>query len=263
MTMDPDRPLLEAEALTYAPRGKAPLTVEAVSLSLRPGQMVALCGPNGAGKSSLIRLICGLERPRSGAARLEGRPVRSWSAPERARRLGYLPQQRRIAWGLSVADIVVLGIPPDAKDQHKARVEAALKRVNLAHKADVSVLDLSGGEQARVLLARLWATGARTLVLDEPVEGLDPRTQLLVLDGLRRHAMAGGAVLVALHDLRLAARYATDVAVMANGRLVRSAPPQQALDSETLSEVFGVNGVWSETPHGPELSLYPQDPDDR
>ncbi len=263
MTWDPETPLLEAEALSYAPRGKAPLTVEAVSLSLRPGQMVALCGPNGAGKSSLIRLMCGLERPQSGTARLEGRPVRSWAAPERASRLGYLPQQRRIAWGLSVADIVALGVPPDAKDPPKARVEAALERVNLSHKARESVLDLSGGEQARVLLARLWATGARTLVLDEPVEGLDPRTQLVVLDGLRRHANAGGAVLVALHDLRLAARYATDIAVLSEGCLVRSGAPQKALDPQTLSEVFGVNGVWTETPHGPELSLYPQDPDDR
>ncbi|MFN3229962.1 MAG: ABC transporter ATP-binding protein [Asticcacaulis sp.] len=263
MTMDLETPLLEAKALTYAPRGKAPHSVEAVSLSLHPGQMLALCGPNGAGKSSLIRLMCGLERPRSGTAKLEGRPVRAWSAPERASRLGYLPQQRRIAWGLSVADIVALGIPPSTRDPHRERVEAALERVNLGHKARESVLDLSGGEQARVLLARLWATGARTLVLDEPVEGLDPRTQLVVLDGLRRHADAGGVVLVALHDLRLAARYATDIAVLSEGRLVRSGAPQKALDGETLSRVFGVEGVWSQTPHGPELSLYPQDPEDR
>lgn len=229
--------------------------LDGVSLSIAPGERVAVVGPNGAGKTTLMRAALGLQKLEAGAARLFGENIARLSARRRAEKVGYLPQERRIAWGVSARRIAALGAalhPPREADR---RAGAALARVEVGPDLfDRSVFAMSGGERGRVLLARLLATGAPLLVADEPVAGLDPDAQLRVLDDLAEETRAGRAVIVTLHDLTLAARWAERVLVMDCGRVVADAPPMQALAPEVLVGVFGLAGAWVETASGPVLS---------
>jgi iron complex transport system ATP-binding protein len=141
--------------------------------------------------------------------------------------------------------------PPRRAD---ALADEALARVGAAELADRSVFDMSGGERARVLLARLLATRAPLLVLDEPVAGLDPEAQLGTLELLRREADEGKAVVVTLHDLSLAARYCDRVVVLERGRVAADAEPREALSAAVLRTAFGLNGGWVDTEAGPVLA---------
>jgi len=223
-----------------------------VSARLDAG-LVAICGPNGAGKTTLLRAGLGLAKSASGRALLSGADVRSLSLAERARRAGYLPQERRVAWGVPSLRIAALGAAEASIADAEARGRAALAEVGLAGFEDRGVFDMSGGERARVLLARLFATGAPLLVLDEPAAGLDPEAQLVVLDLLRARAAAGAVVVVTLHDLGLAARYADRVVVLDRGAVAADAAPIEALAPPVLAKVFGLDGAWIETPRGPLL----------
>ena len=223
-------------------------------LQIEAGELVAVVGPNGAGKSSLIRAFAGLLPLAGGVARLSGDDVRTLSARERADRVAYLPQERRIAWNLPAIEIAALGAPFLSGPDAMAAARAALDEVEVGHLADRGVAEMSGGERARVLLARALAAPAQTLVVDEPIAGLDPDAQLLVMDRLRARARAGQAVLVSLHDLTLAARYADRVGVMQEGTVVSDAAPMIALAPEILQRVFGLSGRWIESPDGPLLS---------
>ena len=224
-----------------------------VSLSVPAGAMVAVVGANGAGKTTLLRGGLGLT-PARGSARLFGSDVTRLSPRERAERVGYLAQERRVAWGMTARRIAALGAvtqPPKVAD---ARAEAALARVGAAALADRSVFDMSGGERARVLLARLLATEAPLLVLDEPAAGLDPDAQLATLELLRDEARAGRTVVVTLHDLTLAARFCDRVVVLDKGRMVADDAPAGALSPEVLRSAFGLDGGWVDTPAGPVLA---------
>jgi iron complex transport system ATP-binding protein len=224
------------------------------SLSVSPGERVAVVGPNGAGKTTLLRAALGLQPLAAGTARLGGEDVRRLSERSRAERVGYLPQERRIAWGVAARRIAALGAagrPPQEADRI---ADQALARVGLADLADRSVFAMSGGERARVLLARLLATGAPLLVADEPAAGLDPDAQLQMLDQLTEAAGEGRAVVATLHDLTLAARWADRVAVLDGGRLVADAPPLEALRPEVLRAVFRLDGEWLAGRGGPVLS---------
>ena len=223
------------------------------ALTVAPGETVAVVGPNGAGKTTLLRAALGLQAA-SGRIRLFGRDSAELSPRERAERVGYLAQERRIAWGLPARQVAALATPLLPPRAAAARAEAALARVGLSDLADRSVLDMSGGERARVLLARLFATGAPLLVADEPAAGLDPDAQLLVLDHLKAEAGEGRAVLLTLHDLSLAARYADRVVVIHSGRIVADGPPLDALTPERLAAVFALQGAWVETKAGPILA---------
>ncbi|WP_374514124.1 ABC transporter ATP-binding protein [Brevundimonas sp.] len=228
--------------------------LEAVDLSVAPGELVALVGPNGAGKSSAIRALAGLLPLTRGEARLGGESVVSLSPRQRAARTAYLPQERRIAWNLPAVEVAALGAPFAAGPESMAVAHRALQEVEAGHLADRGVAEMSGGERARVLLARALAADAGALMADEPVAGLDPDAQLMVLDLLRRRARAGQAVLVSLHDLTLAARHADRVVAIDAGRIVADGPPLQALTREVLARVFALSGRWIETPEGPLLS---------
>lgn len=228
--------------------------LDGASLQVDAGEFVALVGPNGAGKSSVIRAFAGLLPLSGGVARLGGDDVASLSPRDRAARAAYLPQERRIAWNLPAIEVAALGAPFLAADQALERARRALVEVEADHLADRGVAEMSGGERARVLLARALATGAEALMLDEPIAGLDPEAQLMVLERLRARADAGQAVLASLHDLPLAARLAHRVAVLDHGSVAADAAPMEALTPEVLQRVFGLSARWVEGPDGPLLS---------
>jgi iron complex transport system ATP-binding protein len=226
--------------------------LDGVDLSVAAGELVAVVGPNGAGKSSAIRALAGLLPLTGGHALLGGADVASLTAGERAARIAYLPQERRIAWNLPAIEVAALGAPflTDALE----RARAALDEVEAGYLADRGVAEMSGGERARVLLARALATGARALLADEPTTGLDPEAQLMVLERLKARAGAGQGVLVSLHDLALAARFADRIVVLDAGRVVADAAPLAALAPGVMAETFGLAGRWVEGPDGPLLS---------
>ncbi len=216
--------------------------VEDVSLAVAPGELVGLVGANGSGKTTLVRAALGLQRVAAGFSRIAGQFVGDLTAAERARRVGYLPQERIVGWNLPAWRVAALGAP--LRNPRAAREAAleALERVGAAHLADRGVLDLSGGERARVLLARLLATRAPLLIADEPIAGLDPAAQLDTFEVLRAHAAGGGAVLATLHDLNLAAARCDRVAVMARGRMVAVGAAGAVFTDSLLEEAFSLGG---------------------
>jgi iron complex transport system ATP-binding protein len=228
--------------------------LDAVTLGVGAGELVALVGPNGAGKSSVIRALAGLLPLAGGHARLAGEDVSRLPARARAARAAYLPQERRIAWNLPAIEVAALGAPFFAVEAARERALGALAEVEAAHLADRGVAEMSGGERARVLLARALTTEARALLVDEPIAGLDPEAQLMVLERLRARAEAGQAVLASLHDLPLAARFADRVVVLDHGAVIAAGPPLEALTPDVLERVFGLSARWVDGPDGPLLS---------
>ena len=232
-----------------ARRGTA-VVLAGASLDVGEGEVMGLVGANGSGKTTLIRVALGLMRPTAGRIELGGTPLEQMSEPERARIVGYLPQERRIGWNLAAWRIAALGAHPHRGDAGRAAALEALDRVGLAQIARRGVLELSGGERGRVLLARLLATGAPLMVADEPAAGLDPDAQLRAMELLREEAARGAGVLVSLHDLSLAARSCDRLAVLHGGRIVAVGPPAEVLSRKILLGVFGLDGELLETEAG-------------
>ena len=193
-----------------------------IEFAAAAGQMVVLCGPNGAGKSTLLRALAGL-LPEGGA-------------PD-PRRVAYLPQGARCAWGMTVAEVAALGRIPHG-DADPAPVERALAACGLVGLRDARVDRISGGQARRAMLARVLATEPQVLLLDEPIADLDPAAAHDMMALLQRIARQGGCVLVVLHALDLALRYADRVVVLAGGRIVADAPPASVLPA--AAAVFGL-----------------------
>jgi len=227
--------------------GGATIVVRA-TLSLDGGELVALVGPNGAGKTTLMRALAGLVAA-DGTIALGGMPLQALKPRERARAVAYLPQGHIFHWPMAVESIVMLGRSPHAdafsaaSPDDRAAVAHALVTTETDIFAQRLVTTLSGGEKARVALARALATQAPVLLADEPTAALDPRHQLTVMELLRRTANAGGAVLAIMHDLTLAARFADRVLVMDRGRIVAAGTPDEALSAERLASVFGIEAA--------------------
>ena len=224
------------------------------SLTVQAREVVGVVGPNGAGKTTLLRAALGLARLSAGRADLAGRDVASLDDARRADLAGYLPQERRVGWNLPAWRIASLGAARKPPALAQAAALKALDRVGLSGLAGRGVLDLSGGERARVLLARLLVTGAPLLVADEPAAGLDPDAQLLSLELFREEAARGAAVVLTLHDLGLAARTCDRLVVVRAGAIVADGAPGDALTSAVLREVFGLEGALEETAAGLTLA---------
>lgn len=229
--------MIAAEELVVRLDGRTVL--DGVSLAVAPGELVALVGPNGAGKSTLLRALAGLIRPASGQVTVGGAPLAALAPRARARRIAWLEQGARAAWGMTVREIAALGRLPHG-DAAEAPVAAALAAVGLDHMADRRLDRLSGGEARRAMIARVLATAPSVMLLDEPCADLDPAQGFAVMRLLRDEAAAGRVVIVILHDLALAARHADRMALLEAGRLVADAAPDAVMDDAVAGRVFGV-----------------------
>lgn len=226
------------------------------------GRITAILGPNGAGKSTLLTTLAGLSRPDAGEVTLDGAPILALPPRDRARRLGFLPQTPELAWAVDVETLVGLGRIPftgarglGAEDE--VAVGLAMQACDVADLARRDVTTLSGGERARVLLARALAGDPAWLLADEPLAGLDPGHALDACELLRRlaHDQARGVILT-LHDLSLAARMADRILVLAEGRVLADGPPDEALAPEVLAAAYGVEARLVEGEQGRFVEVF-------
>lgn len=240
---------LSVERLTVRLRGREVL--RDLSFEIGGGECVGLLGPNGAGKTSLMRAALGLI-PHEGQSSIATLP-----AAARARTAAWMPQTREIAWPVTVERLVMLGrIPhlaggqrPTAEDH--AKVDAALESMGLGTFRHRTSTRLSGGEQARVLIARALAQDTPLIVADEPVAGLDPAHQIATMETFSALARAGRSVFVSMHDLGLAARHCTRLILLSKGRIAADGPPAEVLTLERMADVFGIRAYYRETENGP------------
>ena len=222
--------------------------LDGVSLSARPGQLTGLIGPNGAGKSTLMRATLGLQALAHGTIRFDGADLPAMSRRDRAKISAFVEQSGTTESHLSAQDVVMLGrIPfqsvwqatPSRDDEHA--VAGALEAVNMTGFADRLYQTLSGGEQQRLQIARALAQQPRLLVLDEPTNHLDVHAQLTALALLQSRARAGATVLLALHDLNLAAAFCDSLAVLHGGKVVTQGVPEAVLTPGMLRDVYAVD----------------------
>ncbi|MFQ6849547.1 heme ABC transporter ATP-binding protein [Streptomyces sp. 35M1] len=236
----PGSPAVEAAGLSV--RLGQRQVLDSVDLTAHAGEVVALVGPNGAGKSTLLAALAADLAPASGEVRIDGRPSAAWSAPELALRRSVLPQAAVLSFPFPVEDVVRMGRAPwagtEREGEDDAAVAAAMAATEVTRFAARPFSALSGGEKARVALARVLAQRAPLMLLDEPTAALDLRHQELVLRICRERAAAGDAVVVVLHDLGLAAAYADRVAVLHDGRITELGPPEAVFSGELLGEVY-------------------------
>ncbi len=230
-------------------RGECPV-VDTASLQIKAGDCVGLIGPNGAGKTSLMRAALGL-LPHSGSSSLAEMPRTS-----RARHAAWLPQARDIAWPMTVERVVALGriphLPRGARLQETdaEAVDRALNAVGFLEARHRIATELSGGEQARVLIARALAQDTPLLMADEPIAGLDPANQISTMECFATLAASGRGVLVSLHDLGLAARHCTRLILMNHGCIIADSAPKDVLTQANLAHVFNVTAHFESSPKG-------------
>lgn len=222
-----------------------------VSFSIGTGEFVGLIGPNGAGKTTLMRAALGL-LPFGGHSSLAALPE-----TERAKHAAWMPQSREIAWPVSVETVVMLGRTPHLAPMQstgtddREQVATALAQMELSDMRHRTATRLSGGEQARVLIARALAQDTPLLLADEPIAGLDPAHQIATMQTFAAQAARGKSSLVSLHDLGLAVRHCSRLILLGDGGLVADGPPEAVLTPERLARVFGISAWYQRTEQGP------------
>jgi len=240
-------PALRVERLAFGYRPNHPV-ISALDARLLPGRLTVLLGPNATGKTTLLRLMLGQLVPDAGRVLLGDDPVADLAPPARARRLAYVAQDSPVAFGFTARQVVAMGRYAQ-RDDGGASVEAALRDCDLTDVADRPFNELSGGQRQRVAVARALAQSGwgeagdadegRVILMDEPVASADLKHAHRTLGLLRDAAQRGRAVLVVLHDLNLAAKFADDAWLMDGGSLLFAGPWYQALTAERLGPVYG------------------------
>nr|WP_189867393.1 ABC transporter ATP-binding protein [Streptomyces poonensis] len=239
--------------------------VKDVTLTARPGETIGLVGPNGSGKSSLLRAVYRVLRPDTGQVLVDG--TNAWSLPVRqlARTVAAVVQEPGADVDLTVREVVAMGRTPHKRlldgdtPEDAELIESALRSADATHLAARPFDRLSGGERQRVLIARALAQQPSLLVLDEPTNHLDIRHRLAILGTLRR---LPATVLVALHDLNLAAYYCDRLYVLHDGEITASGPPAEVLTAPLLARVYGVTAEVAIHPRtgAPQVTFVPGEP---
>ncbi|MGB3680917.1 MAG: ABC transporter ATP-binding protein [Rubrobacteraceae bacterium] len=233
-----------------------------VTLEVPKGSFLAVVGPNGSGKSTLLRTMARALEPRLGTVLLDGQEVETWSRKSFAREVAVVSQEGSPAFDYTAYEIVELGRTPHGgrltpdKESRRA-VEEAMREVGVWEFRGRRMGSLSGGERQLVTLARALAQEPEVLLLDEPTNHLDIRHQVAFMEALRRLNAAGKTVLMVVHDLNLAARYAKRVVVLHEGGISAAGPPSVALDPQVIRVVFGAEVETSISPRTGALQVYP------
>lgn len=240
-------PRLSASSLSYRIASKDIL--QNVSMHAMPGELIGLIGPNGAGKSTLLSMLAGLSLPDAGTVSLDQQPLAKLNASTRAKSIGWLEQIGQIHWPLSVHRLVSLGRFPHlspwqkTNDTDEQAIQKALEQTDSLALQDRDATTLSGGERARVLLARVLAAEPSLLLADEPVSALDLGHQLQTMDVLRRFAQGNQSCIVVLHDLSLAARYCDRLYLMHEGQITAEGNAAIVLSNDNIRDVYGVEVI--------------------
>ncbi|MBT4740848.1 MAG: ABC transporter ATP-binding protein [Rhodospirillaceae bacterium] len=235
--------------------------LDQISFAANGGSLIGLIGPNGAGKTTLIKAMAGLLTTSSGTMSLDAKPLAAWSQDALAQKIGYLSQSRIVHWPVTVDRLVSLGRLPHrgpwdgVSDTDQAAIDEALALTDVEALRSRTVTTLSGGELARVLLARVLAGEPQVILADEPVSGLDPGHRLQVLSGLKRLSADGRLVVVVLHDLTLASRFCDRLILLHEGCVAADGTPEKVLGPEILASVYGVKAVT--VSHGDETTVLP------
>jgi iron complex transport system ATP-binding protein len=241
-------PILRLENVGYALDRHTIL--RGISFGLQPGECVGLVGPNGSGKTTLLRTAAGLLAPDVGQILLTEQPLTQLKRREIARQIGYVPQQANLDFNFSVREVVLMGRNPYLSrfevenESDRCIARQALELADLTHLVERLVTTLSGGERQRVVIARALAQQSRLLLLDEPTASLDLRHQHEIMALLVRLSQEHNlAILVALHDLNLAARYCNRLIVLNRARLLADGRPAEVLTPELMAQVFEVEAT--------------------
>jgi iron complex transport system ATP-binding protein len=242
---------LGATAVCVRRGGRAIL--DQVSLRASAGEFIAVIGANGAGKSTLLSVLAGLLKPDAGSIALDGANLAGITGVALARRRAYLPQNPRCEWPISVERLVALGLTPTLPafgglpKEFDALITNALQSCDLLEHRLQPVTTLSGGELARAMLARALVGNPDVLIVDEPIAGLDPKHAVDTAKRLRVLANEGKLVMAAIHDLTLAARHATRIVALTNGRVQGDGPTLSTLTPELIRSAFDVDACVSGT----------------
>ena len=220
--------------------------VQSVSAKANPGELIALIGPNGSGKSTLLKSLCGIISPTSGEIKVKNNNLLDLPLKMRAKTIAYLAQSREAMQSMSVEDVVRLGRAPYRGRLGKISAEGETAIASALSRTQSDIFkarrfdSLSGGEQARVLLARALSVEAPVLLADEPIAALDPFYQLSMMEILKAETLSGRTIITALHDLALAAQFADRIWMMHQGRIIADGTPEKVLNAENLKTVFGI-----------------------
>lgn len=250
--MTTQHPTLEARGLVVAYDGK--VVVDGVDLALPEGSFTVILGPNASGKSTVLRALARVLKPESGDVLFDGRALSKYGSKELARRMGLLPQDAIAPEGMRVADLISRGRYPHHSALQRwtsaddAATREALAATNTADLAERYVDQLSGGQRQRVWVALLLAQQTPVMLLDEPTTFLDIAHQYELLDLLRALNQQGKTVIAVLHDLNQAARYADNLVLMKEGRVVASGNPSELITAERVGEVFGIDAIVTPDP---------------
>lgn len=250
---------LTVQSLSYRYDKNAPCVLQDVSFAASGGDFLSVLGANGAGKSTLFRCLLGGISDYTGAIALDGADIRTLSRRELAARIAYIPQIHRPTFGYSVLEVALMGLTrylspfrsPTAEMERQAL--SALEQAGVAHLAQRNFTTLSGGEQQLVLIARALCQRSDILVMDEPTSSLDYGNQLRVLEQVAALARQGYTVLLSTHDPQHALRFSGRVLALHDGRVAAEGATRAVLTPSLIRQLYGVESVLLDTPHGAAL----------